>query len=223
MLNMSRRHLRFCCLLLAGWLWLGAGRAATPAEVSDFFRAVTLDDARTVEAMLAGTMSPNAIDPLGGEPALVLSMREGSMRVFKVLLAHPETRIELNASNGNTALMMAAFKHNAPAVQTLLAKGAIVNRPGWTALHYAAASGDDEIARILLEHHAVIDAEAPGKLTPLMIAAREGKESTAQFLMEQGADASLKSGEGLTAARIATRADKPRIAAAIAQHLAGRK
>ncbi len=56
-----------------------------------------------------------------------------------------------------------------------------------------------------------------------MIAAREGHESTVSLLLEEGADASLKNAESLTAAQIAERADKPRIAAAIAAHLAARK
>lgn len=216
MLNIIRGTL----LLL---VFAGAAQAATEEQVTDFFRAVQLDDPKTVKTLLAGTISPNAFNPIGGEPALILALREGSMRVFEVLIARPDLQLELNAPNSNTALMMAAYKRNKPAVLALLARGAIVNRPGWTALHYAAASGDDEIVRILLEHHAYIDAESPSKLTPLMIAAREGQESTARLLMEEGADATLKNNEALTALQIAERADKPRIMAAIAAHLAARK
>ena len=120
--------------------------------------------------------------------------------------------------NGNTALMMAAYKHNKPAAEALIAKGAAVNRPGWTPLHYAAASGDNDIARLLLAHGARLDAQSPpasGKFTPLMMAAREGHEDTAVFLLGQGADPKLKNGEGLTAAEIARRADHADIAAAL--------
>lgn len=204
--------------------WVGIASAATTDQLTGFFRAVQMDDAGTVRKLLAnGTVGPNAIDPIGGESGLILALREGSSRVADVLMAQPSLQLELKAPNGNTALMMAAFKHNTPAVKALLAKGAIVNRPGWTALHYAAASGDDEITRILLDHFAYIDAEAPAKFTPLMIAAREGHESTVALLLDEGADASLKNSESLTAAQIAERADKPRIAAAITAHLAARK
>lgn len=211
--------IRLLCLLLAV---TASAQAATEDQVTDFFRAVQLDDPKTVTALL-GAIGPNAYNPIGGEPALILALREGSMRVFQVLLAHPDVKLELNAPNSNTALMMAAFKRNKEAVLALLAKGAIVNRPGWTALHYAAAAGDDEITRILLGHHAYIDAESPSKLTPLMIAAREGQEGTARLLLEEGADATLRNNESLTALQIAERADKPLIAAAIAAHLANRK
>src|SRR6266571_6783914 len=125
--------IRSLCLLLA---FAGGAQAATEDQLTDFFRAVQLDDVKTVKALL-GAVSPNTANPIGGEPALILALREGSARVFDLLLAQPGIQLELNAPNSNTALMMAAFKHNKPAVLALLAKGALVNRPGWTALHYA--------------------------------------------------------------------------------------
>jgi ankyrin repeat protein len=191
------------------------GQAA--AQVTDFFRAVQMDDVRTVQSLL-GKVDPNEVNPIGGEPALVLAVREGAMRVLDVLLRHPGTNVDAAALNGNTALMMAAFKNNQAAAEALIAKGAAVNRPGWTPLHYAAASGADDIARLLLAHGARIDAQSPpasGKYTPLMMAAREGHSDSALFLLAQGADPQLKNGEGLTAAQIARRADHGTIAAAL--------
>jgi uncharacterized protein len=205
-------------LLLPLCVWTSSAVAATPAQVSDFFRAVQMDDVKTVQAMAGTVVNPNEINPIGGEPGLVLALREGSMRVFGALLAHPGTNLEAKAINGNTALMMAAFKHNRPAVEALLAKGAAVNQPGWTALHYAAASGDDEIARILLGHGAQVDAVSPlksGAFTPLMMAAREGHGSTALLLLDHGAKAGLANSEGLTATQIAERAGKAQVAASI--------
>ena len=220
---LSRVLRSLSCVVLAATFWSTAG-AATSAQLTTFFRSVLLDDAATVRNFLAsGTVGPNALDPISGESALILALREDSARVLDILLAQPSIALELNAPNGNTALMMASFKHNVAAVKSLLAKGAIVNRPGWTALHFAAASGDDAITKILLDHFAYIDAEAPAKFTPLMIAAREGHESTVALLLEEGADASLKNSEALTAAQIAERADKPRIAAAIGAAIAARR
>lgn len=198
-----------------------AAAGASPEQVRDFFRAVQMDDARTVQTLLR-VVDPNGLNPIGGEPALVVAAREGSMNVLKVLLANPGTRVDAAAMNGNTALMMAAYKRNMPAVDALLAKGAAVNRPGWTALHYAAAGGDNDIAALLLEHGARVDAVSPaasGAYTPLMMAAREGHEDSALFLLEHGANPMLKNGEGLTAAQIAERADHKGIASAIQARL----
>jgi ankyrin repeat protein len=140
------------------------------------------------------------------------------MEVFKAFLAHPGTDLEAKAANGNTALMMAAFKRNRPAVEALLAKGAKVNQPGWTALHYAAAAGDDEIVRLLLARGARVDAVSPassGGYTPMMMAAREGHDATALVLIAHGADRMRKNAEGLTAVEIAERAGKTRVADAL--------
>jgi ankyrin repeat protein len=192
----------------------GAALAATSGEqTAAFFRAVQTDDASTVKSMLAKGFDPNRQNPVGGEPALVLALREGSMRVFQVLLDQPGIQLEAPAANGNTALMMAAFKRNRPAAEALVARGAAVNRPGWTPLHYAAASGDEDIARLLIKRGAKVDALSPlasGAYTPLMMAAREGHPDMVSFLTSQGANPKLTNTEGLNAAQLAERATAAR-------------
>jgi ankyrin repeat protein len=212
-------------IVLAAALLAPAAQAGTPAQTRDFFRAVQMDDARTVRNLMGKAVDPNAPNPLGGEPALVVAVREGAMQVVQALLADPGVQVDAPALNGNTALMMAAYKRNPAAAEALLARGAAVNRPGWTPLHYAAASGDDAIARMLLQHGARVDAPSPpasGSFTPLMMAAREGHPDSARLLLAQGADTALKNGEGLTAAQIAERAGHGEIAAAISAHVSGK-
>lgn len=232
-MSIRRRHtvrtiLAIACL--AGGLHLGLAQAApdaparpappTASQLTSFFRAVQLDDAKTVESMLGSKVNANQLNPLGAEPGLVQAIREDAMRVFQVFLAHPGTNLETSAANGNTALMMAAYKRNRPAVEALLAKGAKLNQPGWTALHYAAAAGDDAIVRLLLARGARVDAVSPlksGAYTPMMMAAREGHDGTALLLIAHGADRRRKNSEGLSAVEIAERAGKPMVAAAIAR------
>lgn len=196
---------------------------ASPAwadPVHDLVLAAQMDNFTEVKKLLGKGLSPNTIDPVSGEAVLMLALREGSEGAVAELIADKRLQLEQLAPNGNTALMMAAFKHNKTAVLALLARGAVVTRPGWTALHYAAASGDRDIAAILLEHHAYIDAESPSQLTPLMIAAREGHLDVAELLLREGADARLRNNEKLTASQIASRAGFDGIAALIDKHVA---
>jgi len=190
------------------------------AELTTFFRSVQVDDVRTVKAMLGTVVNPNQPNPIGGEPGMVQALREEAMKVFQVFLDHPGINLEAKAANGNTALMMAAFKRNRLAVEALLAKGAAVNQPGWTALHYAAASGDEDIVRLLIARGAKVDAVSPkasGAYTPMMMAAREGHDGAALVLIAHGADRMRRNSEGLTAVQLAERAGKPRVARALEQ------
>jgi ankyrin repeat protein len=197
-----------------------AGQGAdAEADAVAFFRALQLDDDRTVKAVLARGLDPNLRDPERGEPGLVVAMRHDAMKAAHLLLAHPRLQVDAQAPNGNTALMMAAYQKNKPAVLALLAKGAQVNRPGFTALHYAAAAGDLDIMRLLLEQHAYIDAESPTGTTPLMLAAQEGQEEAVKLLLEEGADATLKDRAWREdAAGFAMRTQKPWIAELIRRH-----
>ena len=189
----------------------------------DFFRAAQVDNVIVVRDVLKRGLDPNLHEPERGETGLIVAMRHDANRVFAILLQHPRIDLEAQSANGSTALMMAAFKHNKAAVAAMIAKGAQVNRKGWTALHFAAAAGDLDIMNMLLEHHAYIDAGSPSGLTPLMLAAREGMEDAVKLLLEQGADATLKDGAyRVDAAEFAIRAEKPWIAKAIKAHLAAK-
>ena len=216
-MQIVRLMARLCAAGMLGVVAAGAVAAQAPDEkqVSSFFRAVQMDDASTVRKMVGTVVNANELNPLGGEPALVLAIREGSTAVVQDLLAHPGTDLERKAVNGNTALMMAAFKRDGDTVRALLDKGAKVNQPGWTALHYAAASGDAAIAQLLIERGAKLDALSPrpsGAVTPLMMAAREGQDGIVRLLLAKGANAGLKNTEGFTAAQLAKQAGHDKLA-----------
>jgi len=219
MLNLklfNRNSLRVALFAVA---LCGCAAPGAQADGQAFFRSAQLDDARTMQALLAAGLDPNLTEPQRGDTGMILALREGANKVFMLLLEQPKLKLEATSGNGDTALMMASYRHNLPAVIALLKKGAQVNRPGWSALHYAAASGDQAITQLLLEHHADIDAESPTRVTPLMIAAREGQQGAVQLLLNAGANASLKSADGMSALQFAQKADKPIIADAIAAHL----
>src|SRR5437899_1603935 len=200
MLIMKRiRH--WSCVLCLVLLAPAVSMAGTYA---DFFKSVQIDNAGMVQSLLARGLDPNMIEEERGDTGLILALREDSMRVFQVLLNDPGSNLEARSRNGDTALMVAAFKGNLPAVEALLAKDVEVNRPGWTALHYAAASGNNKIVQLLLDKSAYIDAESPNKTTPIMMAARGGHIYTVKLLLDEGADATLRNAQGLSAIDMAT-------------------
>lgn len=194
-------------VLILSLLLISSAAQATPQQ--DFVRAVEMNSATAVRKLLDAKVDPNTAEPQRGEPGLVLAVREDAMDVVDVLLAHPGIRVDATANNGNTALMMAAFKGNMAAVKKLLAKGAAINRTGWTPLHYAAAGGHGDIVRFLIEQGASINAVSTHGITPLIMAAQEGKHDAIVALLEKGADRSLRNSEKLTAAEVAEKVGKP--------------
>lgn len=192
--------------------WLAATLALPPvlapaAAFDDFFKAVKFDDVDRVQSLLRRGMDPNTVEEERGESAAMVALREESMKVFRLLIDAPGFDPEVQARNGDTALMLAAYKGNMEAAAALLARGAQVNRPGWTALHYAAASGKNDMVHLLLERSAYIDAESPNRTTPIMMAARGGHIMTVKLLLDEGADAALRNEAGMDAIDFARAGD----------------
>jgi uncharacterized protein len=198
---------------------LSAPFAARAGAYEDFFTAVKLDDVNQVKALLQRGLDPNIIEPERGETGLMLALREGAAKVFDLLLQTRGIELEARARNGDNALMIAAFKSNKAAVAALLARKVEVNRPGWTALHYAAASGSDDIVRMLLDRNAALDARSPNNTTPIMMAVYGGHIQTVKVLLDAGADATLKNDKGMTAIDFAKEAGRADIAEGLTYRL----
>lgn len=184
-------------------------------DAHDFFLTVSRNDGYLLGKLLERGVDPNLKEDVRGDSGLVLALREHAMKAFVVLLNAPKIDLEAHSNNGDTALMVASYTGNLPAVVALLEKDAEVNKPGWTALHYAAAIGDCEIIRLLLDKSAYIDAESPNKTTPIMMAARTGQVAAVKLLMEAGADLSLKNEQGLSATDFAANNEYPELAKAL--------
>ena len=181
---------------------------AASSSYDDFIFAVKFNDVSTVRTLLQRGMDPNSVEPLRGESALMVAIREKSMNVVDLLLSASDIKLEQHARNGDTALMLASFLANTEVVKKLIAAGAEVNQPGWAAVHYAAASGSVETLNLLLEHAAYIDSESPNKTTPLMMALNFGMYDTAKVLIDSGADISLKNDAGMTALDFANKSER---------------
>lgn len=173
------------------FLYVVALAAFSPAKAGsyeDFFSAIRNDNASTLETLLARGFDPNTRDPKG-QLGLTMALQEGSPKAARLLIGRPET--DLNALNnaGESPLMMAALKGDLPGAQLLLERGAKVNQPGWSALHYAATGPEPKIVQLLLQRGAEIDTVSPNDTTPLMMAAQYGTEESVRLLLARGASA----------------------------------
>ena len=181
----------------------------------DFFTAIKRDDPEAVQTLLRRGFDPNTLDPQR-IPGLYLALREPSPKVAGVLIDWPQTRIEIRTEQDESPLMIACLKGQLDMVKKLIARGADINKTGWTPLHYAATSGHIAIMELLLEQHAYIDAESPNGTTPLMMAANYGTLEAVKLLLREGADPALKNQLGLSAIDFAFQVSRKEVADLIA-------
>lgn len=201
---MITKYIRFVVYL---FVITGFSYARADAYV-DFFRAVNVDNASTVAELLAKGFDPNTLSEQG-QVALYIAMREDSPKVAAVLLASPQLNIDATNAAGETPLMMAALKGRLDWTRKLIERGAKVQKPGWSPVHYAATSPNTELLALLLDRGANIDARAPDMSTPLMMAVRFGPEDSVKLLLRRGAEKSYINERNVTAADLARQADKP--------------
>ena len=204
--------IRLCLYLI---VYIGCS-SANAGSYEDFFRAVNVDDARTVGALLQRGFDPNSPDEKG-QVGLFLAMREGSLKVAETLLQHPQVKVDTPNASDETPVMMAALRGNVEWTLRLLDRGAQLNRPGWTPLHYAASGPEIKLLTLLLDRGASIEATSPNRTTPLMMAARYGPPDAAELLLSRGANARARNDQGLGAADFARAAGRDALAAKLEQ------
>jgi len=164
-----------------------------------FFQAVVRNDPKAVVALIDRGFDANARDE-NGQPAIIRALRAESDDVALALAKDPRLDPEVRNGANETALMWAAMRGHVEACEALIARGAAVNRPGWTPLHYAASGNQLATMRLLLSHDAIVDARSPTGRTPLMQAARYGSEDLVEMLLRSGADLRATDRDGSTAA-----------------------
>lgn len=197
-------------LVVFAWIAVAAFGARAGA-FEDYFSAVRSDNESAVVALTLRGFDLNTRDEKG-ETGLLIALRLGSIKVADFLLKQNAVAVEARNTQGESPLMMAALKGHLAQARRLIQRGAEVNKPGWTPLHYAASNPEPvsiDLVRLLLEHHAYIDADSPNKSTPLMMAARYGQDPVVKLLLEEGADPLLRNEQGLSAIDFARLAGRP--------------
>ena len=124
--------------------------------------------------------------------------------LMSALLANGADCNVRNAADGLTPLMLASSKGLAETISLLVkqhsAKMEQRDQNGWTALHYAAASGKVGSTRQLLALGAEANARSNIGVTPLMLATMQGDEASMSALLSSGrADVNWRDDNGATA------------------------
>jgi len=186
---------------------------ASAGSYEDFFKAVELDRPAMVRDLLQRGFDPNTPNPKG-QVALYLALRGESFAVAEALHQHPDLKVDLANPQGETPLMMAALRGQLSWVVRMLDKGARIDgttepgQPGWTPLHYAAASPGAKALLVVLSRGARIDARSPNGTTPLMMAAMYSSSDMVKLLLESGAEAYPRNDLDLSAEDFAVKAGR---------------
>jgi len=217
----TRRQL--VCLFLATLVaTFGLASGAQAANPKDYWVYVANDNVAAVKDLLASGFDPNTRSP-NQQTGLIQATRDGAWQVFDVLLAAP--KINVNAANqyNETPLMYVALIGDLPRVKALVAKGAKVNKDGWTPLHYAAVKARSAVAKFLLENGALPNELTPEGDTALILAVRADSVETVQVLINGGADPSFSNLKAQDAIDVARSRGKEDLAKALEKIVANRK
>ena len=195
--------------------------------------AATNGSAVVLDQLLTAGADPNASMP-GGETALMTAARAGPPDAVRVLLragANPNARDDLS---GQTAVMWAAARNNAPAVHVLAELGGDLHvrtagpppppsrsyfrsppPTSFTALLFAVRAGAIDAVRALLDAGADVNDTLSDGQSALVVAAANAHWELADYLLDRGADPNL-SGAGWNALHQTVRTRRPNPSGGIA-------
>ena len=144
----------------------------------------------------------------GAEVDIFTASAVGMTHRMKTILAQQPGSVNAIAPDGFFPLGLASFFGKADAAQILVEQGAEINAPSQNPqrvmpLHSAVAGQNIEIATLLLDHGAEVNARQSGDFTPLQGAAQNGQVEMVQLLLDHGAELNLRSSEGHTALHFA--------------------
>lgn len=179
-------------------------QAAAAANAVDLWVYVANDKSDEVRDLLRAGLNPNTRNKQF-QPLLMQSVRDQAWKTFDLILANQKTDVNLANQFGETALMYVALLGDTARAQKLIARGAMINKEGWTPLHYASTKGHASMVRLLLSKGAQPNDITPLGDTALLLAVQTDSLETVQLLINAGADPSasnLKAQDAIDMARL---------------------
>lgn len=177
------------------------------AEAPKMQTALLSDEASILVAGTADLILPE------GDTPLTLALRAESKRSIDYLLGLEDVDVTKRNRFGESPLMLAVFKANDKAMETILERGGLPNeRHGWSALHYAATQGNDEYVKKLLSLGADPNVRTNQGVTPLHMAARLPSRSVILTLLRAGAYRNYCTTSGLSPSDFAKKAGDEELA-----------
>lgn len=174
-------------------------RQSVAARDQAMFAAIAAGRLADLKAALAAGASVHATDATG-RSALGLAARTGNAELASALI-EAGARVDIPDPIGYTPLLEAARDGKLAVATLLLAHKADVrhrasaNGLALTALHLAAAGGNEEMVKLLVAHGADIDARDIELATPLLWATNQ-QPALAVLLVKMGANPDLASTDG---------------------------
>ena len=173
-------------------------------------KAVSDDNVPLIELLLM--KNPDLLEEKdeSGYTPLHLSLLVPAQNGALTFLLQKGADLEARITNGETPLMIAAWKNHKDGILKLIEKCKSqsdgkcpiifqTGTKGWTALHYAARwNTDTYIIKLLLSNGAEMDAVEENEVSPLQFAADEGRLEAIRVLVAAGANIDAKDQWGRT-------------------------
>lgn len=154
--------------------------------------SASIGDLRMTEALLAHGAHPDLQDK-DGFTALMWAAVKGHLAVVQSLIERFNAQVNLQNTNGETALFLAVREEHDDIAKFLLQNGADPNMAcltdeGMFPLHVASAFGNGPLVALLVSFGAWTESESLEGDTPLHVAIRENKFEIVEWLLKHGAD-----------------------------------
>ena len=192
---------------IAGILIAAKATVDTPNDfgITPLLHASRIGDATMVELLLKAGASPSRAHPEGETP-LMAAARSGSVPAVRALLARGANVNAAETIQNTTALMWASAEGHIDVADVLIEAGADVNRQahvttlterhnadhpsgGFTALMFAARTGDEAMVRRLVARGANVNLKNGDGASALMVAMYNDWFDLAKTLIDLGSDA----------------------------------